>query len=156
MGHISHAISGGIIAVALLLPTGGAAAACNPTPASTSPAAPASRQTQAVKVIVRVLPCFGLPELRPANYLMSCADANASWKKVKWLSWGAKTALGTGYLYQNDCQPNCASGQFRTYPAKLVLSEVIRTRKYGLLYSQATFSYSALGKHLTETFGLAT
>ena len=106
---------GGIVAVALLLPTGGAAAACNPAPASTSPAAPASRQTQAVKVIVRVLPCFGLPELRPANYLMSCADANASWKKVKWLSWGAKTALGTGYLYQNDCQPNCVSGQFRTY-----------------------------------------
>ena len=98
-----------------------------------------------MKVIVRVLPCFGLPELRPANYLMSCADANASWKKVKWLSWGAKTALGTGDLYQNDCQPNCVSGHFRTYPAKLVLSEVIRTKKYGLLYSQATFSYSVDG-----------
>jgi hypothetical protein len=146
---------GGVLAITLFLPTG-AAVARDPVPASASPLAPTSHQTQAVKAIVRVLPCLGLPEVRPANYLMSCADANASWKKVKWASWGAKTALGTGDLYQNDCQPNCVSGHFHTYLARLVLSDVTRTTKYGLLYSQATFSYSVKGKHLTETFGLAT
>jgi hypothetical protein len=87
---------------------------------------------------------------------MSCADANASWKKVKWASWGAKSAIGTGDLYQNDCQPNCVSGQFHSDRAKVVLSEVKATKKYGLLYSQATFSYSLKGKHMSETFGLAT
>jgi hypothetical protein len=147
---------GGIVAITLFLPAVGAAAARDPVPASTSRATPASHQVQAVKAIVRVLPCFGLPEVRPANYLMSCADANASWKKVNWVSWGAKTALGKGDLYQNDCQPNCVSGHFHTYAAKVVLSEVTQTRKYGLLYSRATFSYSAKDKHLTETFGLAT
>jgi hypothetical protein len=38
----------------------------------------------------------------------------------------------------------------------VVLSEVKATKKYGLLYSQATFSYSLKGKHMSETFGLAT
>ena len=104
----------------------------------------------------RVLPCLGLPQVRPANYLMSCADANASWRKVKWVNWGAQTAVGTGDLYQNDCQPNCVSGHFRTYLAKVVLSDVTQTKKYGPLYSQATFSYSVKGKHMSETFGLAT
>jgi hypothetical protein len=63
----------------------------------------------------RVLPCVGKPEFKPANYLMSCADANASWKEVAWKSWGAKTASGTGDLYQNDCTPNCAAGHFRVF-----------------------------------------
>jgi hypothetical protein len=154
--RISLAMFGGTVAIVLFLPTSGAAAARCPVPSVSSPAAVASSQAPAVKTIPRVLPCLGLPQVRPANYLMSCADANASWKKVKWASWGAKTALGTGDLYQNDCQPNCVSGQFHTYLAKLVLSDVKQTKKYGPLYSQATFSYSVKGKHMSETFGLAT
>jgi hypothetical protein len=87
---------------------------------------------------------------------MSCADANASWKSVRWANWGLKTALGTGDLYQNDCQPNCVSGRFRTYAARVVLSGVTATKRYGPLYSKATFSYSVDGEHESETFGLAT
>jgi hypothetical protein len=103
-----------------------------------------------------VLSCLGVPEERPADYLMSCADANASWKNVHWANWGLKTALGTGDLYQNDCQPNCVSGRFQTYVAKVVLSGVTETKKYGRLYSRATFSYSVSTKRESETFGLAT
>jgi hypothetical protein len=87
---------------------------------------------------------------------MSCADANASWKKVSWATWGSKSATGSGELYQNDCTPNCAAGRFRTYAAKVVLSEVIKTKKYGALYSKATFSYSVKDKRESEIFGLAT
>jgi hypothetical protein len=137
------------VAVALLLPGSRAVAARGPVLASTG-------HLSAVKTIPKVLPCVGLPQVRPANYLMSCADANASWKKVKWASWGAKSAIGTGDLYKNDCQPNCVSGQFHSYRAKVVLSGVKATKKYGPLYSQATFSYSLKGKHMSETFGLAT
>lgn len=103
-----------------------------------------------------MLSCLSVPEVRPANYLMSCADANASWKNVRWASWGPKTAHGTGDLYQNDCQPNCVSGHFHTYAAKVVLSRITETKKYGPVYSKATFSYSVNGKHERETFGLAT
>jgi hypothetical protein len=147
--RVPLAVFGVTVAVALFLPVSRAVAARGPVPASTG-------QLSAVKTTPKVLPCVGLPQVRPANYLMSCADANASWKKVKWASWGAKSAIGTGDLYQNDCQPNCVSGQFHSDRAKVVLSEVKATKKYGLLYSQATFSYSLKGKHMSETFGLAT
>ena len=153
---MSLAIVSGTIAVALLLPTSGAGAALGRPPDASNPAAVALGQAPAVKALPRVLSCLGVPEVRPANYVMSCADANASWKNVKWVNWGAQTALGTGDLYQNDCQPNCVSGHFHAYLAKVVLSRVEQTKRYGPLYSQATFSYSVKGKHESETFGLAT
>jgi hypothetical protein len=124
-------------------------------PASGATAA-ATSASSAAQAVPRVLPCAGKPELKPANYLMSCADANASWKEVTWTSWGAKAATGTGKLYQNDCSPDCAAGHFHSYAAKLVLSDVVHTKKYGLLYATATFSYSVGGKHKSETFSLAT
>jgi len=150
------AIFSSALSVALLLPTAGAGAASGPAPSAPGPTRVGSGPTVTLKAVPRVLSCLGLPEVRPANYLMSCADANASWKNVKWHSWGLKSALGTGDLYQNDCQPNCVSGRFRTYAAKVVLSGVTETKRYGLLYSKATFSYSVNGKHESETFGLAT
>ncbi len=156
MRRFSVAIFGGTIAIGLFLPTSGAAAARDPMPAVLRPAGVVLHLAPAVKAIPKVLPCLGLPQVRPANYLMSCADANASWKNVKWVNWGAQTALGTGDLYQNDCQPNCVSGHFHAYLAKVVLSRVEQTKRYGPLYSQATFSYSVKGKHESETFGLAT
>lgn len=135
------------VAIALFLPANQVAAARGTLAAS--------GDLVAAKVLPRVLTCVGQPQVRPTNYLLSCADANASWKQVKWLSWRAQTAVGTGALYQNDCQPNCVSGRFHSYPARVVLSDVKRTKKYGLLYSQATFSFSLKGKHMSETFGLA-
>ena len=144
------------VAVAVLLPTCGANAALGPAPATLRSTGVASGLSVGLKAGARVLSCLNVPEVRPANYLMSCADANASWKNVRWENWGLKTALGTGDLYQNDCQPNCVSGRFRLYAAKVVLSAVTNTKKFGPLYSKATFSYSVGGKHESETFGLAT
>ena len=108
MRRIALVVFSSALSFALLLPTGGAGATGRPAPAA--------------EAVPRVLSCLAVPEVRPANYLMSCADANASWKKVRWANWGPKTALGTGDLYQNDCQPNCVSGRFHTYAAKVVLS----------------------------------
>jgi hypothetical protein len=149
MRSITVSIFGGVVAVALLLSAGAAAAGREPSGASSGPAL-------AAKTTPRVLTCLGHPETKPGNYLLSCADANASWMKVIWSSWGAKTASGTGDLYQNDCSPNCAAGHFHTYPAKITLWDVTQTKKYGPLYAKATFSYSVNGKHESETFGLVT
>lgn len=52
--------------------------------------------------------------------------------------------------------PKVRAGHFHTYAAKVVLSGVIQTKKYGLLFSWATFSYSLKDKHESETFELAT
>ena len=149
MRRIPLAMVGATIAIALFLPTSQAAAARGAAPG-------ASGELAAARVLPRVLTCVGQRQVRPVNYLLSCADANASWKNVKWLAWSAKTAVGTGDLYQNDCQPNCVSGRFHSYLSRVALSEVKSTKKYGLLYSRATFSYSLKGKHMSETFGLAT
>ena len=156
MRRLALAIFSSTLAIALMVPTGGAGAARGLAPAAPRPTGIVSGPTGALVAVPRVLSCLSVPEVRPANYLMSCADANASWKNVRWASWGRKTALGTGGLYQNDCQPNCVSGHFHTYAAKVVLSGVTETKKYGPLYSKATFSYSVNGKHESETFGLAT
>ena len=121
-------------------------------PASASAAATARAGTATTKV----LSCSGRPLVKPASYDMSCADANAWWKHVKWSSWGEKSALGHGYLYTNDCTPDCASGHFHSYAATIRLGTVRHSAKYGPLFSKATFSYRVKDKSRTQTFSLAT
>jgi hypothetical protein len=103
----------------------------------------------------RVLTCNLKLATKPSTYLLSCADANASWTGVSWPVWSASSASGHGILRQNDCTPNCVSGKFIDYRATVKLSNVVATKKYGELFSEATFRYSVGGKAKTESFGLA-
>jgi hypothetical protein len=104
----------------------------------------------------RVLTCTGHPVIKPRFYVLACGDGNAYWQHVSWMSWGAKTARGTGQLIVNDCIPYCFDGHFRTYPLTVVLSHLTVTRGHGLLYSQAAVSYSVKGKHQGYTVPLTT
>jgi hypothetical protein len=103
----------------------------------------------------RILTCTLKLASRPTTYTLSCADANAGWTGMSWSSWGATSATGHGILRQNDCTPNCVSGKFIDYRATVTLSKVVTTKKYGTLYSQATFRYHVGSKMKTEVFGLA-
>ncbi len=103
----------------------------------------------------RLLTCTGKVTTKPSAYTLSCADANAGWTAMTWSAWSASSASGHGTLRQNDCTPNCVSGKFINYHATVTLSKVVTTKKYGKLFSVATFRYSAAGKAKTETFGLA-
>ena len=103
----------------------------------------------------RVLTCSLKLATKPSRYLLSCADANASWTGMSWSVWSASSASGRGILRQNDCTPNCVSGKFINYRATVTLSKIVTTKKYGTLFSQATFHYSVGGKAKTEVFGLA-
>jgi hypothetical protein len=103
----------------------------------------------------RVLTCNFKLTSKPSAYLLSCADANADWTGVTWSNWNASSATGHGTLQQNNCTPNCAAGQFLSYRASVTLSKVVATKKYGDLFSRATFHYRAGGKAKTEVFGLA-
>ncbi len=103
----------------------------------------------------RLLTCTEKLTAKPSTYTLSCADANAGWTAMTWSSWNASSASGHGTLRQNDCTPNCASGKFINYAATVTLSKVVTTKKYGRLFSEATFRYRAAGKAKTETFGLA-
>jgi hypothetical protein len=102
-----------------------------------------------------VLTCTLKLASKPASYTLSCADANAGWSGMTWSSWGAGSATGQGILRQNNCTPNCVSGTFLNYRATVTLSKVVSTKKYGVLFSKATFRYHVGGKVKTEVFGLA-
>jgi hypothetical protein len=103
----------------------------------------------------RLLTCSLKLATKPSSYLLSCADANASWTGVTWTAWSASSASGHGILRQNNCTPNCVSGKFIDYRATVTLSKVVATKRYGDLFSEATFRYTVGGKSQRESFGLA-
>jgi hypothetical protein len=103
----------------------------------------------------RLLTCAEKLTSKPSTYLLSCADANAGWSDMAWSAWSASSASGHGVLGQNDCTPNCVSGKFIYYRATVTLSKVVSTKKYGDLFSEATFHYTVGGVKKTEKFGLA-
>ena len=41
-----------------------------------------------------------------------------------WAQWSAASAATRGTLWVDNCRPDCASGDFRTYPAQVSLSRV--------------------------------
>ena len=43
---------------------------------------------------------------------------------IKWQTWDAKGAVGTGIYSQNMCEPSCAEGKRVDVPARLKLSEL--------------------------------
>jgi hypothetical protein len=61
---------------------------------------------------------------KPKSFVVTCADANFTVKKVKYSAYGATSAKGTGTASLNTCEPDCASGTFKSYPVKLTLSRV--------------------------------
>jgi hypothetical protein len=101
----------------------------------------------------RILTCTGKLTVEPSSYVLSCADYGAGWTHMTWSVWNASTASGHGFLRQNDCTPNCASGKFIDYWGTVTLSKVITTTKYGRLFSSAVFHYRDDGKVKTEIFG---
>jgi hypothetical protein len=62
-------------------------------------------------------------QIRPSNIVLACADDNAEVGSVKWISFGGAVATGTGIYGFNDCTPNCVSGRFHYYPAKLTVAK---------------------------------
>ena len=60
------------------------------------------------------------PLVKPATYILTCADANSYLGKLSWTSWTPGLASAKGVLEENDCTPYCAAGHFHSYPAVLV------------------------------------
>ena len=56
---------------------------------------------------------------KPAQVIISCADANFRARSIDWSSWTATEARGRGTALVNDCEPNCAEGTFRRFPIRL-------------------------------------
>lgn len=83
----------------------------------------------------------GKPTFKPKSIVVACADANNRLTRIKWLTYGSRSASGTATAKVNDCDPNCVSGEVKNYPALVTLT---RPRNCGGGVTQFT--------RLTETF----
>lgn len=52
-------------------------------------------------------------------FLAGAKKSNHRDKPLKWSSWTATGAHGSGFNWLNNCKPNCAAGTFRAFPVKL-------------------------------------
>ncbi|MEV6683667.1 hypothetical protein AB0N09_43575 [Streptomyces erythrochromogenes] len=97
------------------------ASASQPAPApAPAPTATATATATATPVVVD---CFSKGQVRPDEYLLACGDGNNRLVKLRWKTWGTKTATATGTDMVNDCRPYCAAGRFHPYPVTVTLSD---------------------------------
>ena len=73
--------------------------------------------------------------VRPASFVLACADANSRVDNAVWSVWAADHASGTGTMTQNDCVPDCADGHFHSQTADLTLDQPVLFHGY-LVFSR--------------------
>ena len=82
----------------------------------------------------------GSASARPAEMVLTCADANSSLTKLTWSSWTNGNAKGSGTYLENDCEPTCVAGTVHSYPAEVQLG---KPRKQGAkrVFSEVTIAF---------------
>jgi hypothetical protein len=65
----------------------------------------------------------GKPTYKPTKIVVTCGDANNVLVNVKWESYGTDVASGKATAKINDCEPNCAAGKVKNYPAVVDLKK---------------------------------
>jgi hypothetical protein len=74
----------------------------------------ASGQGLSTEQVFVVANCEGT-SFKPKTIVVTCADQNFTIRSIRWSSWTASSATGSGTARINDCQPNCAGGRFHSY-----------------------------------------
>src|SRR5215469_7592750 len=102
-------------------------------PASSASAATSSAPTPAASASVQATPspsaaaspvwfnCAGRGQVKPADYILTCADAGSVLDHLVWTRWTAQQAVATGVHELNNGIPNRAEGKFIDYPAVVTL-----------------------------------
>ena len=65
----------------------------------------------------------GAPSYKPTRIVVACADGNNRLARIKWQSYGTDAASGTATAVVNDCEPNCAAGEFHSFRAVVTLNK---------------------------------
>ena len=90
--------------------------------------------------------CRGTEVTRPANFIISCADAGARLTHTKWSSWSASGAVGATDFALNLCKPYCAASPISYFPhSRATFSAPVLTA-HGKLFSLLTVRYRLNGK----------
>lgn len=84
-------------------------------------------------------------QLRPAGILLDCLSGNVIVKTPAWQYWtGTSARSSRATLWVNKCRPSCAAGNYRRYPASLVLyrTRSVHGRSY---YTRMRLQYTHNG-----------
>ena len=73
------------------------------------------------------------PVQRPEQIMLTCADGGMVVTDVKWQSWDATGATGTGTYSQNMCDPSCAEGKRVDVPVIVNLSALFEYKGRNVL-----------------------
>ncbi|MEW2620426.1 hypothetical protein [Streptomyces sp. NPDC048106] len=128
------------LTAAALLTAGMTTASASPPTATASPTAtaPAARGDRVL------VDCFSHRNVRPTDFILACGDGNSRLKGLRWTSWGADGATGTGTNWVNDCKPYCAAGAFHPYPVVIRLSGDTQWKKHPSFerYTRLSLTYT--------------
>jgi hypothetical protein len=99
----------------------GLAAGCAVAAALATTAASASATPAAAAKPIVLVNCSGAAQVKPHDYILTCADAGDVLIRMHWVSW-AGAAYGRGTEHIHDCYPYCAaSTKYVNYPVLVVL-----------------------------------
>jgi hypothetical protein len=101
---------------------------------------------------VKVNNC-GEVSAKPTGIVLACADANTALEALKWTTWDAGTAKGTGVYSYNDCEPTCVAGLFHRYQVNVTLSnpKIVKGAK---VFSKARVTFPGITDQSNRTFRL--
>jgi hypothetical protein len=92
-----------------------------------------------------VFDCNSGPEVKPADYIATCADDGEGLQSMHWTSWTPRLASGYGTMYENDCIPYCAAGHIHYYQAIVVFwgSALVKGHPAERSYTRLTLIFTA-------------
>jgi hypothetical protein len=98
-----------------------------------------------------VIDCQGKGVVKPKEIVMACADGSIEVMSIRWTSWTANSARGTGTLVWNTCLPtDCAAGIVQKYKVRVVLGRVASGPNIDV-FSGMTLRFPDLGPAAAET-----
>ena len=62
---------------------------------------------------------------KPELIYFACADGNNGIGKIEWSTWEATGARGVGEYFANDCDPDCANGEFEFANVNVAIDKAI-------------------------------
>ncbi|CCK25872.1 putative secreted protein [Streptomyces davaonensis JCM 4913] len=121
-----------------------AAALCAVAALAASAGAQTTQAVQRTEDPPVLVDCLWHPEVRPADFMLACADGNSRLASLHWSRWGERSARAEGVNWVNDCKPYCAAGRFHAYPVSVRLDRPEPWKKHPQLshYSRITLTYT--------------
>ena len=72
---------------------------------------------------------------------------------IRWTAWSATTARGAGTVWINQCRPDCAAGNYTSYPVSARASRVVNGRYTRLALSFQRGSKPTVRRYRLMRFG---